>query len=44
MGENYSIESSSISTKNFKMTGKNMPPSASNFEICATDRAVSKVT
>ena len=41
MGGKILMESSSISNKNFKTAGKNMSPSASNFEICAYDRAVS---
>ena len=36
MIENFWIESSSISTKNFKMSGKNMPPNASNLKYVNT--------
>ena len=43
MGENFSIESSSMSIKNFKTNGKNMSPRASNFIICAIHSAVSEV-
>ena len=39
VNEKFSVENSSISTKNFESTAKNRPPISSNLKIWACSRA-----